>query len=145
MSVDLILIPTELKLLLEFQSIDDPMHVILNDQYGTLADIKNITTNQIQIITKITFPNTLSFQLHNHTNNNFVTLKQLWIGGIELQKNILDQICLFQPTNQNKTTITTNWHNNGIVNIEFFAPDFIQYHLIYNNKINQYLDSVLDT
>ena len=136
MNVDLLLISNDLKLLLEFQSIDNPMHVILNDQRSTLADIKNINTNQIEINTKITFPNTLTFQLCNHTKNNFVILKQLWVGGIKLQKNILDQICVFQPKNQNKTIITTDWYDNGIVNIEFSTPDFIQYHLTYNNKIN---------
>lgn len=135
MNVDSILVTIDLKLCLEFASIDNPMHVILGDQFCTLADIKNINSNIIEINTKITFPNTLTFQLSNHSSNTFVILRQLWVGGVKLQKNTLNQICLFQPENQNKTSVTTDWHHNGTVKIEFFTPDFIQYHLMYNNKI----------
>lgn len=135
MNVDSTSVNIDLKLCLEFNSVEDPMHVILGDQSSTLADIKNINTKIIEIDTKITFPNTLTFQLSNHSSNAFVKLQQLWVGGIRLQQNIIDQICLFQPENQNTTIVTNNWYHNGTIKIEFFTPDFIQYHLIYNNKI----------
>ena len=132
---------SNIKILLEFHSTNDPMHLTLTDRNGILVDIKNIATEQHLINTNVNFPNTLTFNLSNHSNNKYIKIKQLWIGGLEIPKHILEQICVFRPENQPEMVIT-DWYNNGQVVIELFTTDFIQYHLMYGNKLNQYLDSV---
>lgn len=98
------------------------------DRTGLLTDFQ--CRQQAVIQEKIELPNRLTFNINTHGS---LELKELWLGNIKLPQWILYQICTFTNID-NTDKITTFWNSPGTVSIDFFAPDFIQYHLIYGNK-----------
>lgn len=121
-------------LVLEFASNNNDAFILLKTRQETITTILP-SKNDIELNFKASVPEQLTFMLSNLGPNASVVLKKCSLGGLELPKSILDQICNFVPASTNKSIITTNWWENGKVTIDFFAGDWIQYHLLYGNKI----------
>jgi hypothetical protein len=127
---------TNIKLLLEIGS--DSTRIIVSDRHkNVLQTIYNV--QEVLIENKIEFPNTLTLAIDNPTGT-FIKLKDLWLGGIKLPKNVLYQIGNFTDTKSN-STYTTYWTTSGTATINFHSNDFIQYHLIYGNKLRALLQT----
>jgi hypothetical protein len=86
----------------------------------------------------LAFPNTLVIELKNNTDENFVVhLKSVKLSGLHLSTHIVNQICQFRAFGSTHKIVSPTWHQSGIILIDFFAQDWIQYHLLYGNKINK--------
>lgn len=89
--------------------------------------IDNVTTTQSGTYTCVLdFPSVLTFTVNEVTH--YAKLTSLKVGGIPVPEHMLNQICLFEDK------VTTFWTTPGTAKIEFFSSDFIQYHLLYNNR-----------
>jgi len=127
--------PTDLRLILEFSHVSDNMCVTLQDRDQLIAEISKINNSVVELNFKFSIPNQLLFHIKQlGSEAASVSLKKITLGGLDLAPNILDQICNYTPANLDKFIVTTTWQQ-GKVNIDFFAADWIQYHLLYGNKI----------
>lgn len=126
---------TNIKLLLKIGSTDTSITVI--DRYDNILQTIH-DAREILLENKIDLPNTLILLINNPTNS-FVQLQDLWLGGIKLPKNILEQVGNFTDTKSN-STYTTYWTTSGKATINFHSNDFIQYHLINGNKFYKIKD-----
>jgi hypothetical protein len=82
------------------------------------------------------FPNTLFIDVTSKGPEAVsIEIKSITLGGLKLSDKILNQICIFKPLDSNDSTVTRNLFCPGIVSIDFFAQDWIQYHLLYGSKI----------
>lgn len=81
---------------------------------------------------QITVPDTLILHLQGLSTGN-LRLVDLNLGGLSLHNKILDQICHYTDVDGNQQ-IMREWHKDGTVMIDFFAKDWLQYHMIYGNK-----------
>ena len=126
---------TDLKLILEFSHQPDNMFVTVSDRNGLIADISSIGDLLVELNFKFSIPNQLLFDLKKlGSPPASVTLKKVILGGLELTPNILGQICQFIPVGSDNPIVMPTWQE-GKVNIDFFAEDWVQYHLLYGNKI----------
>lgn len=126
----------DLALVLEFSHPSDNTQVILEDRYGQLAEIVSSNDPQVKINSKFSLPNQLRFILKNiDSQSACVTLKSLILGGLPLPQHIIEQICCFTPINSTRSIVLPCWHQEGEIIVDFFASDWIQYHLLYGNKI----------
>ena len=126
----------DLGLVLEFSHPGDHTQVILEDRYGQLAKIVSSDGLQVKINSKFSLPNQLRFILKNiDSQSASVTLKSLILGGLPLPQHIIEQICCFSPTDSMHSIFSHCWTQDGKVIIDFFAGDWVQYHLLYGNKI----------
>jgi hypothetical protein len=127
----------DLALVLEFSHPSDNTQVILEDRRGQLAEIVSSNDPQVKINSKFLLPNQLRFILKNiNFQSASVTLKSLILGGLPLPQHIIEQICCFTPINSTHSIFLPCWNQEGEVTIDFFAGDWVQYHLLYGNKIN---------
>ena len=124
----------DFKLVLEFVSDTHNACILLSDRQESIATIYP-SKKDIELCFKFSVPNQLTFVLNNLGPQTMVALKQCWLGGLELPQSILNQICSFAPASTNESLITTQWWEDGKVKIDFFAEDWVQYHLLYGNKI----------
>ena len=125
-----------LTLVLEFSHPSDNTQVILEDRYGQLAEIVSSNDLQVKINSKFSLPNRLRFILKNiNSQSACVTLKSLILGGLPLPQHIIEQICCFTPINSTHSSVLSCWYQEGEITIDFFAGDWVQYHLLYGNKI----------
>jgi hypothetical protein len=84
------------------------------------------------------FPNTLYIDIVNNTGDaTLIKIKNITLSGLRLTDEILNQICNFKESATETTTVTRNITGTGEVSIDLFAEDWIQYHLLYGNKIQQ--------
>ena len=124
-----------LTLVLEFSHPGDHTQVILEDRYSQLAEIVSSDDSQVVLNFKFSLPNQLRFILKNiNSKGSSVTLKSITLGGLPLPQYIIEQICYFTPTGQEGNYLYC-WPQEGEVTIDFFAGDWLQYHLLYGNKI----------
>jgi hypothetical protein len=108
---------------------------MMSDRNGLITEIVSPSDPLVELNFKLSIPNQLFFDLKKFNSDLLsVTLKKIILGGLELTPTILGQICNYTPLNLNKSIITTTWQE-GKVNIDFFAEDWVQYHLLYGNKI----------
>lgn len=128
---------TDLQFVLEFSHAPDGIKINLKDRHGFLIDLHNSIQPRVELNFKVLLPNKLIFTLENpYPTTRFVNLKKCCLGGLELPPSIMNQICSFTRYQNNQNSITTHWDSDGEVIIDFFAADWVQYHLLYNNKIN---------
>lgn len=95
-------------------------------------------SNQLHVAcsTKIQLPAQLKIVISGCEPNQSVECNKLVLGGLLLSNSILNQVCQFTADSDCKTpTVTTRYYSDGIISIDFFAADWIQYHLLYGNKI----------
>jgi hypothetical protein len=86
----------------------------------------------------LSFPNTLKIKLTNAADGNFsVHLESVKLSGLYLTDQILDQICHVHFLDSDTTLVSRTWNQSGVISIDFFAADWIQYHLLYGNKITK--------
>ena len=133
---------TNIKLLLEIGS--DSTRIIVSDRHKNVLQTTYYpwTSNNVQevlIENKIELPNTLTLAIDNPIGT-FIKLKDLWLGGIKLPENLLYQISNFTDTKSN-STYTAYWTTSGTATINFHSNDFIQYHLMYGNKLTALLQT----
>jgi hypothetical protein len=127
--------PTDIKLILEFSHVSTNMCVTLQDREQLIAEISKVDDLVVELNFKFSIPNQLLFHIKQlGSEAASVALKKITLGGLDLTPNILDQICNYTPVNLDKSIVTTMWQQ-GKANIDFFAADWIQYHLLYGNKI----------
>jgi hypothetical protein len=109
----------------------------LNDRFGSLNNNLSFAEHTEATTTfDILFPNTLCIEIKNSDHNECVIhLKSMSLSGLALPENILDQICHYRPLDSDVATVTRHWHQIGAVTIDFFAANWVQYHLLYGNKI----------
>ena len=131
---------TDLKLILECVTPSAGLQITLYDRTGILATVSDISQIETELSFKVSVPGQLTFVIEN-SNSNPVTLKKCSLGGLELATSILNQICNFTPSGASEPIVTTNWWQDGKVVIDFFAGDWVQYHLLYGNKIFVYRDA----
>jgi hypothetical protein len=126
---------TDLKLVLEFSHVPNSMHLMIRDRNSLIAEVLSIDNSLVELNFKFSLPNQLLFDLKKiGVNSSSVTLKKIVLGGLELTSGILEQICQFTPIGAEKYVILPIW-GEGKVNIDFFASDWVQYHLLHGNKI----------
>jgi len=132
------MLTNKLHIVFECADLSQLCSISIRDRQNVVSD--NIVFDHCQTQTvsfDIDFPNRLFFDLSVPQNNN-IRLNQIILSGLELNARILDQICNFQPTGSSDTiTVTRSWNQSGTVFIDFFAQDWVQYHLLYGNKINK--------
>jgi hypothetical protein len=127
----------DLKLLLEFENFPTGMYIAIHDRNSEMARIDSLHEYKNEILLKISLPNQVKIMLVTTGEKSCsIKLDSLVLGGLRLPKNILDQICRFTPSNSDSEFIVTNWWSEGVVYIDFFAADWVQYHLLYGNKID---------
>jgi len=86
----------------------------------------------------LSFPNTLKIELTNTADGNFsVHLESVKLSGLYLTDQIVDQICHVHFPDSDTTLVSRTWNQSGVISIDFFAADWIQYHLLYGNKITK--------
>lgn len=123
------------KINLTFEStVDAPVALEFLDRTGKIA-AASILPGCLEINFDISFPNRLRIQITG-IRSGAVRLNRACLGLLELPKSIIQQICIFQATDTNAPTVTPNWHTNGEVCIDFFANNFIEYHLLYGNRFD---------
>lgn len=105
------------KIKLEFESAGDCV-VYVNGQ---------LVTNVFESTVSMPCIVTVDVQKVEH----YVKLTKAWLGGIPLPEFILNQICISDNGVHNCWTLPTK------SNIELFAKDFVQYHLMYQNKFTK--------
>jgi len=126
---------SDLKLVLGFDYTPRDLEIILYDRHGELARVVAQDLIESTINLKFSIPNQITFVISNlQSGPNLVKLKKCSLGGLELTQSILDQICMFTPLGD-EPIVTTNWWKDGKVIIDFFANNWVQYHLLYGNKI----------
>ena len=126
---------TDLNLFLEFEPGIKSVDVVIQDCDGNiLSDIKQLHNQPVKVDCKIKLPNKISIILNNQ-NNKFVKLSNLWLGNIEINPQVLLQLCEFKPTHLDTTEFSTIWNANGIVSINIFDKDFTLFLLHYHNHI----------
>ena len=120
----------------ESERISQDVILLLKDRSGKLLD-KLVFADSTEKSTTfdLLFPNTMYIEIE--TDNCLVHLKSMSLSGLSLTDYIIDQICSYQPVTSNAVTVTRSWYQTGTVSIDFFAPDWIQYHLLYRNKITK--------
>lgn len=131
---------TKIDLAFEFGTYNGGMNLTLNGE--------PVTTNQVHL--DLELPAVLVFTLsgkdYNHdtevnqegviTNDKYVKLLGISIGGIPLEEVNLLKILDYQ-TDQNTTIAhSTYWGFNGTVTIDIKQQNFIKYLLLLNNKFN---------
>jgi len=124
----------DLKLILECVTPSTGLQITIHDRSSILATVNNISQIETELNFKVLVPNQLTFVIANSSSNP-VTLKKCSLGGLEIATSILNQICNFTPLGASDPIVTTNWWQDGKVVIDFFAGDWVQYHLLYGNKI----------
>lgn len=123
----------DFKLLLKI----DSGSVSVQDRHNCVNTVISTDSRQQTLEFKSSVPNQLTFKITNFVHDaGVVELQSLSLGGLTLDNSILQQICVFYPEDSDQSMITTRWWKNGVVVIDFFAGDWIQYHLLYRNKIN---------
>ena len=111
------------------------MCITIHDRNQLVAEISEINNSVVGLNFKFSVPNQLLFNINQlGSKSSSVSLKKITLGGLDLTPKILDQICIYTPVNLDKSIVTTKWQQ-GKVSIDFFAEDWIQYHLLYSNKI----------
>jgi len=112
-------------------------HFSIRDKHQTF--VENVTfnnCNQQTISLDIKFPNTLFVDIVIDDNiPSFIYLEKLTLAGLALSDHVMEQICIFSSESSNETKVSRTWNQSGTVLFEFFALDWIQYHLLYKNKI----------
>lgn len=112
------------------------IEILVNDRYHLLENTV-ATTPLTKLDIKIKFPNTLKIYLNiPDTLVRPIRLEKLSLGGLALAENVLDQICQYTPAGSNDVLVTRDWHKSGSISIDFFAADWVQYHLLYGNKFS---------
>lgn len=112
--------------------------ILIRDRQNIIVDNIAFDTIQAQSVSfDLEFPNRLFFDL-SIPQGSVVKLNRFVLSGLEMNVRILDQICNFQPTNSDTITVTRTWDQSGTAFIDFFAQDWVQYHLLYGNKINKH-------
>jgi hypothetical protein len=87
---------------------------------------------------KIDFPNRVEFLINNLADpGQWIEVQEIWIGSLKLPKSITCQIFELVDNNNN-THISEHWNRNGTVTVNLFAEDWVQYHLLYSNKISRH-------
>ena len=110
----------------------------IRDRTSVVLD-KIIFSDNTQKSTTISipFPNTLYIDIENTQDDTFVQIESMFLSGLAIPKHIIDQIFYFTKLESSDTTVITSWVGNGVVKIDFFAADYVQYHLLYGNKISK--------
>jgi hypothetical protein len=126
----------DLALVLEFSHPSDNTQVILEDRYGQITKTILSNDSRVELNFKFSVPNQLRFILKNiNSEGSSVTLKSLILGGLPLPQHIIEQICCFTPINSTHSSVLPCWYQEGEITVDFFAGDWVQYHLLYGNKI----------
>lgn len=124
----------DFNLTLNFASTNGSACALLKSRQQSIATITP-SNSDIELNFKLSVPDQLTFVLSELGQQASVVLKKFSLGGLELPQSILDQICIFVPVSSNQSLITPEWWEDGKVTIDFFAGDWVQYHLLYGNKI----------
>ena len=126
---------TDLELTLEFAQVGQPIQLCIADRHKIFYELTKIETTQVQIKQKIQMPNQLTVTIRDMSPGQHIKLTQMALGGLGLPFSIIEQICISVDTDNNERVMPI-WYANGLVKIDLFASDFVQYHLLYNNKID---------
>lgn len=112
------------------------LQLVVSDRDGPLDQDVKLDGKHIIIKCKILLPNNANIKISG-LDNPPLQLESCRLGGLLMSKAMIDQICIFYPDNGDRI-VTPNWWTNGNVNIDFFSPDWVQYHLLYGNRIDFY-------
>ena len=117
--------------------VEPQLSLLLSDRFGSLVNNLTFVDHTENSVTfDILFPNTLYIEIKNTSQTHHtIHLKDMTLAGLPLPDQILDQICIYRASDSDSDMVTRYWCRNGIVKIDFFASDWIQYHLLYGNKI----------
>ena len=127
---------SSIKIQIEFVSFPQTLDLSIYDRNCHLGTVSDCRERIMVFTSNLEFPNQLRIELSSsNATPKSAKLLSLDLGGLFLPKNILDQICQFCPTGSDHPMITTEWHSEGTVIIDFFANNWIEYHLLYGNKI----------
>jgi hypothetical protein len=116
--------------------VDEKISLAVRDRSNTIINLQTFTENTKLLCFDMAFPNTLFIDIYNDQSQPIsIELSELKLSGLDLPIDILDQICHFTPQSSESNIVTRKWHSQGLVQIDFFAADWVQYHLLYGNKI----------
>lgn len=127
----------KLQFYLRCNHVNENIVLTFTDRDHTILQTVSFDVSGIQCATMdIPFPNTVLIKIANHQGHDFdIQLESLTLSGLALPNHILDQICFFCANNGTNSTVVRSWHRAGTVTIDFFALNWIEYHLLYGNKI----------
>jgi len=127
---------TNFKICVECSHNDGSISLEISDRNAVLHTVNNICQTQTEIDFQVTFPNRLTIKIDTGVHGDrWVKVYKVKIGTLEVPKHIYCQIFNFCSLN-GATLITDFWHNSGVVTVDLFAKNWVQYHLLYGNKIS---------
>lgn len=126
----------KLNLSFECDHLESSCCIFIRNRQDVINNIIFTDKTEQTIAFDMSFPNRLFFDL-SIKDGNSIRLTKLILSGLPINENILDQICIFQSQDSDTTIVTRQWTQSGNAFIDFFAQDWIQYHLLYGNKINK--------
>ena len=127
---------TDLRLKFVFESQVNGIAIGINDRHNQLAKITNNQDSTVDVTVKFILPNCITFTVSNiPPGYNSVELQSCSLGGLELGKDILNKICHYTPSDTGTEIVSTRWWTDGKAKIDFYAQDWVQYHLLHGNKI----------
>lgn len=107
----------------------------LSDRHGQLNYKKLVQdNNEVKFNFGINFPNQLIFSINGVLPGQCVQVKEMWVGTLKLPESIVCQIFSFVD-HSGSEMIVHRWPSNGTATVNLFAEDWVQYHLLYGNKI----------
>lgn len=131
------MLTNKLNIVFECTNLDNSCTISIRDrQHAITNDIVFGNDQTHTVLFDLDFPNRLFFDV-TIPQDNTIRLKQIILSGLELNTFTLDQVCNFQPIGATDITVTRVWGQSGTVFVDFFAQDWIQYHLLCGNKINK--------
>ena len=110
------------------------MSVQVRDRQNILQPLLTVTDPRFEIPIKVVFPSRISIGLTSLHDKASTRLHFLRVGGLLMPDKKLDEISLF-TTSQGKELFTRDWFTQGSVSIDFFAANWIDYHLLHGNRI----------
>jgi hypothetical protein len=131
------MLTNKLQFWLRCDHVNENVDLTFTDRDDKILHTLNFNVSETKGVTiDVPFPNTVFINIADHQKHGVdIRLESLILSGLPLPDHILDQICSFCADDDTSSSVTRSWHRNGKVTIEFFAMNWIEYHLLYGNKI----------
>lgn len=122
---------TKITMIIERSNCDIQCKINANDQlkYQCLQSQDLILHINFEVI----LPTQMTIQVSNMGINGCVKINQMSVGPLTLSDYTLSQIFI-HDNGDGQTRVGTVCTNNGKIAVDFFAPDWVQYHLSTRNQ-----------
>jgi hypothetical protein len=125
------MIKYNLKLILQSNNL--PETVTINDRFNDLQ--YQTVTDQLIVDTYVNLPNCVTIGLDCTAPGQHLELKEFWLGGVQLDTDILFSISQYHIATQVEPIFNIFYDQTGQVQFDLFDTNPITYHLHWKNKI----------